>query len=273
MSGNIEAILSIGNLYFLLIMLAAILITYFISILLNNIIFFVENKQPSILWIFYSISGPFLMFILNAAYGIGYYYLTLPSTLKNLLEHSVNILLIINLGWLVINFIPTLLLKIVQALSFKMARIIRIFLTVFWVILIILLFYTQYIALIFGTIVATLFSLIVQKIISAPKPKLREKVVIPKKLVMTHLYISTAETHQTVSEAVNLIKEAINEIDGTGDNPHASLSAFKPGAFDILIKYDIKNVEKIGEIKEKVNLNIIKKLNDRNIKFSGHITF
>jgi len=268
MGDAVNILFSVSNLYFILLMVAAIVINYLISTLINTARLLIERKNSNIISIINSITGPLLMFFLNAAYGIGYDYLSLPLSLEASLKHSPAILLIINGLWLAINIIPELLMKIFKALTPVKIKLIKRGLILAGLILIIILFYAHYVAILASALLAVIFFLIAQKITLIPKPTFAEKATIPKRLITTHLYISTKETHESVKQAIELIKSSICEIENTGENPRASLSGFTPGAFDILIQYYITAPEKIDEVKELVNLNIIKKLNEKNINFS-----
>ncbi len=269
MASTLNILFSINNLYFILLMVAAIVINYLISTLLNTTRLFMEKKKPGLISIIDSISGPLLMFFLNAAYGIGYDYLSLPLSFEIYLRHSPSILLIINGLWLAYNIIPELLIKIFKALTPAKVKFIKRGLVLASLILIIILFHAHYIAILASVFVAIIFFFIAQKIAVIPKPSFAEKVVVPKRLITMHLYISTKETHDSVKQAIDLVKNSISEIQNTGENPRVSLSGFTPGAFDILIQYYIMDPERIDEIKEQVNLNIIKKLKEEKVQFSA----
>ena len=188
------------------------------------------------------------------------------------LRHQ-QIFLFINIGWFLFKLIPTLLLKVFRALHGNVIKFTKILIVLLWAILLIVFYAPQYIALLVGAALALMFAFIADKLITMPKPRIIKPAVIPKKIVITHIYISTKMTHEAVSQAIQLIKEAINEIEGTGEEPQVSLSAFKPGAFDIVVKYTVLKAEIVSTIKEKVNINIIKKLNENNIELSGSVSF
>ena len=269
MGKAVETIFSIGNLYFLLIIAASIFLAYLTSVILNSVSIIIEERKPWLTLLVDMLAAPFLMFVMNVGYGIGFGFLRLPSSIKPSWESSTTIVLIINLGLLVVNAVPVLLLRLVNTLSSKAARSIKAALALVIGLLIIALFAAHYAALTVSAVFAFIFFLITSWLLSVPKPKIAEQPVIPKRLVIAHVYISTAEPHEKIAEAIDVIHEAIAEIPGVGEKPHASLSGFIPNAVDVLIKYFVLDAMRIEETKEKVNLNILKKLNERKIKLSA----
>lgn len=263
----IATIFVVNNLYFLLIMFATILFAYLIAVILNTFEIVVEESKPILRWIIVFLSLPFLMFIFNVGYGIGYPFLSLPPAWKNALNHSVSIVLIINGMLLIFNVIS--LFYVIKKLKFRIIRTVQIIYAVCCIGILFLLFYTNLGALIFSFALTVLFFFGSQRLLSIRKPKIIEKPVIPKRLIITHIYPSITESHEKITEAIKLIKEAISEIPGTGDIAQVSASGFTPGAIDLLIKYYIIDSEKLEEIKSEVNLNIIKKLNEKNIKLAA----
>jgi hypothetical protein len=263
-----EKILAAGNLYFILIIGAAIFINYLIVFLMKAITANIDEKKANKLWIINIVKGPFMILIINAGYGFGYSYLELPLSMRPALGNTTNILWVINLGWLAFNSVHGIVVRLFKAVPVGTIRFINFFVICIWTILIFILFRGQYIALLIAIAWSVVFIFVIQKfIVTVHRPAITKKVVIPKRLIMTHIYLASSETDEAVARALKFIKEAIQEVKGTEDNPRATLSGFTKGGFDILIKYFVIEPENMEQIKERVNLNIIK-LNQGNIKLS-----
>jgi hypothetical protein len=263
-----KSVVSASNLWFVLILLAGIFLTYLVAMAIETLVQYIEDRNPRAVWVLDTATQPFLMFILSVSYGIGFTFLVLPGTWKMSIDASPTIILLINFFWLAFNFLQILITSVARRWSDKLKRAILAVIVVIFAIITIVLFYQSYVAILVSALFALFFVFIIEKIISSRKPKIVEKVVIPKKMVISHIYLSTSEPHDRVSGAIDLIKEAIVEIPGADKDPQVTLSSFLPNAFDLMVKYFILKPEKFEELKNTVNLNIIKKLNEKGIKIS-----
>lgn len=265
----LECVLTIGNLYFVLFMCGAIFISYLFSVIVITILSIKDGKPGIASMIADIFEGPFMFFIFNAAYGLGYFYLTIPEPAHQILEISVNILFVINLAWLFYRGVTIVFVRSFKAVVPQHLKILKIAITVASVVALVVLFRNHPVALLFSVVIALLFMFIIHRVIlTVPAPPLTRKVAVTKKLITTHLYIATSETDESVMRAIGLIREAISEAEGTGEDARASLSGFTTGAFDIVIRYYVTQPQEIDQIKERVNLNIIKKIRDSGIKLS-----
>ncbi len=269
MSKVFENLLSTGSLYFFLIQCAAIFLTYLVSIILSSLSNIIEDKNPRISWIVDAFMPAILMFIMCIGYGIGFDYLSLPAPLKIALEPSRTIILLIALGALLTQFLPALLLRIVKSFTASSARMIQAGIGIIFTIIVILMYINLVKALVLSLFCGIVFYLITVWMLTKPKPKVMQQPVIPKRLVISHVYISTAESHENIEKSIRLIREAIQETVGTGDSPQVSPSGFIPGAVDVIIKYFIMDASMMEQVKTKVNLNILKKLNEHTIKMAS----
>jgi hypothetical protein len=263
-----KTLLSSNNLLFILILLAGVFLTYLAALAIDTLGNLLEEKRPRAIWLLDAATQPFLMFILNFAVGVGYGFVNIPATWRTVADPLPTIILFINLLWFVYNFLQSFIFNVLRRMADRMKKIILFTVILAMVVLVIVLFYQSYVALIASALLALLFVLIIQKVVAMRKPKLVDKVVIPKKMVISHVYISTTETHDKVSGAIELIKQAMAEIPDIGKDPQATLSGFVPGAFDVMVKYFIERPDKFDAKKNDVNLNIIKKLNENGIKIS-----
>ncbi|HEX7319069.1 MAG TPA: hypothetical protein VF399_01780 [bacterium] len=266
---SFEQLFSTGSLYFFLIQCAAIFLAYMVSVITSSLSNIIEDKNPRISWIVDALTPALLMFIMCIGYGIGYDYLSFPSLLKMALEPSRTIILFITLGVLLTQFLPAMLLKTVKSFTASGARMIQAGIGIIYTIIIILMYIDLVKALVLSLFCGIIFYLITVWMLSKPKPRVMQQPVIPKKLVISHVYISTTETHENIEKSVRLIREAITETVGTGDSPQVSPSGFIPGAVDIILKYFVMDASQMEQIKSKVNLNIIKKLSEHTIKMAS----
>jgi hypothetical protein len=263
-----KGFVSSDNLIFILILCAGVFVTYLAALAIDALASVLEEKRPRAIWLLDAATHPFLMFILNIAIGVGLGFAYLPPNWRAVVDPLPTIILFINLLWFGYNFLQFFVINVLRRLADRMKKAILIMAILIMVLLLIVLFYQSYTALITSALLSLLFALIIQKIVAMRKPKLVDKVVIPKKMVISHVYISTAETHDKVSSAIELIKQAMVEVPDIGKDPQAMLSGFVPGAFDVMVKYFIERPENFDAKKNDVNLNIIKKLNENGIKIS-----
>jgi hypothetical protein len=263
-----KGLVSADNLFFILILCAGVFLAYLATLGIDALATLLEDKKPRAIWVLDAATQPFLMFILNVAVGIGLGFARLPPSWRAVTEPLPTIILFINLLWFIYNFLQTFVLNVLRRMADRWKKTILTAAILAMVILVIVVFYQTYAALITSALLSLLFVLIIQKIVAMRKPKLVGKVVIPKKMVISHVYISTSETHDKVSGAIDLIKRAIGEIPDIGKDPQVSLSGFVPGAFDVMVKYFIEQPENFDGKKNDVNINIIKKLNENGIKIS-----
>uniref|UniRef100_A0A7C4XG24 Mechanosensitive ion channel MscS C-terminal domain-containing protein n=1 Tax=candidate division WOR-3 bacterium TaxID=2052148 RepID=A0A7C4XG24_UNCW3 len=255
----------INNLYFLLIIIGAILFVYILAIFLNNLRRTAGENNQNIGSIVEILSFPFLVFILSSCYGIGFLFLKLPSSWKDALSATPAIVLIIS-GMAFIFNIISFILKVGPNLKIK--RIIQTTFCGFCIGILIYCFYKNLAGLIFSLALSAVFFFVVYKFLKFRKIAETEKPVITGQLVITHIYPSSAVFQERIKEAMEIIKEAISETPGTGEVLQILASDFTPRGIDLQIKYYITDRQNFDEVKSKVNLNIIKKLNERNIKLT-----
>jgi hypothetical protein len=263
-----KGLVTANNLIFILVLCAGVFLTYLAALAIDALGSVLEEKRPRAIWLLDAATHPFLMFILNIAIGVGLGFAYLPAAWRQVVDPLPTIILFINLLWFGYNLLQSFVINILRNIADRIKKAILIVAILAMVLLLIVLFYQSYAALITSALLSLLFALIIQKIVAMRKPKLVGKVVIPKKMVISHIYISTGETHDKVSSAIDLIKQAMAEVPDIGKDPQASLSGFVPGAFDVLVKYFIEKPENFDAKKNDVNLNIVKKLNENGIKIS-----
>jgi hypothetical protein len=263
-----KGLLSSNNLVFILILCAGVFMTYLAAMAIDALGSMLENRRPRAIWLMDAATQPFLMFIMNVAIAVGLGFAVLPLSWRPVVEPLPAIMLFINLLWFGYNLWQSFVLNVLRRMADRAKKTILIATILAMILLLIVIFYQAYIALVTSALISLFLVLVIQKIVTLRKPKLVEKVVIPKKMVISHVYISTSETHDKVSGAIALIRQAIAEIPDIGKDPQATLSGFVPGAFDVVVKYFIERPENFDGKKNDVNLNIIKKLNENGIKIS-----
>jgi small-conductance mechanosensitive channel len=267
----LQSYFNTDNLIFLGILIAGVAIIYVCTIALKSMRMILVEKKRDLVWLLDGCFGPLMFFILATAYGCAYSFLRLPMLSLDALERTLGILLFIDAGWAILNVGKGTLIALFKVVSQSVMRIYTIVCLIVISAVIIALYYQFYSALILGAIIAILFVLLVNEITRiAPEIRPRQEETLPRRLIMTHIYIATSETDEAVKRALQAIKEAIEATDGTEKSPYASLAGFTHGAFDILIRYYISVPEKLDEVKQEVNLAIIRKLRDINIKLSEH---
>ncbi len=263
-----KAVVSSNNLLFLLILLAGIFMTYMAALAIDIFSRYLEDKKYRAGWIFDIALQPFLMFILNLSYGIAFTFLALPLAWKNAIDNSPAIVLFINLMWLIYNVFQSLIFNWAARLPNRIKRLLQFFIVLILASVLVILFYQSITAVMTSAGITLLFVLIIDRIVIMRKPKVVEKPFIPKKMVISHIFISGIETHDRIAGAIELIKAAIIEVPNTGKDPAVTLSGFVPGAFDLMIKYFIDKADMYDQVRNEVNLNIIRHLNERGIKIN-----
>ncbi len=263
-----RAVVSSNNLLFLLILLAGIFMTYMAALAIDIFSRYLEDKKYRAGWIFDIALQPFLMFILNISYGIAFTFLALPPAWKNAIDNSPAIVLFINLMWLIYNVFQSLIFNWAARLPNRIKRLLQFFIVLILASVLVILFYQSITAVMTSAGITLLFVLIIDRIVIMRKPKVVEKPFIPKKMVISHIFISGVETHDRIAGAIELIKAAIVEVPNTGKDPAVTLSGFVPGAFDLMIKYFIDKADMYDQVRNEVNLNIIRHLNERGIKIN-----
>jgi hypothetical protein len=266
---SFDQLFSTGSLYFFLIQCAAIFLAYMVSVITGSLSNIVEDKNPRVSWIVDALTPALLMFIMCIGYGIGFDYLPLPALLTTALEPSRTIILFITLGILFTQFLPAMFLRMMRNFTASSARMIQAGIGIICTFIVILMYVSQVKALVLSLICGIVFYLITVWMLSKPKPKVMQQPVIPKRMVISHIYISTSESHENIEKSIRLIRDAITETVGTGDSPQVSPSGFIPGAVDVIIKYFIMDASMMEQVKSKVNLNILKKLSDHSIKMAS----
>lgn len=261
-----QAVVSTNNLFFLLIMLAGVFLSYLAALAIDILSRFLEAKKYRTGWIFDIALLPFLMFILNISYGIAYSFLALPPGWKYAIENSPAIVLFINLMWLIHNVFQSLIFNWASRLPHRIKRLLQFFIVFVLAAFLVIIFYQTFTAVMISAGISLLFYLIIDRIAAMQKPKVVEQPFIPRKMVISHIFISGVETHDRISDAIELIKAAIIEVPDTGKDPQVMLSGFVPGAFDLMIKYFIDKADNFDSVRNEVNLNIIRHLNNYGIK-------
>jgi hypothetical protein len=269
MNGWLNYYFNTSNLIFIGILFAGFVIMYLCTIALKALRALVADSRKGLLWLFDGFFGPLMMFIAVTAYSIAYSFLKLPFLSSSMIERTPGILLFINGGWLLLSGGKHSLIRIFRVLNQKFLTVYMIGCVLATGAVIALLYYQYYPALLLSAVVTVVFILLVIEITRiAPEIRPGAEGATPRRLIMTHIYLATSETDEAVKRAVHAIKEAIESIDGTEKGPYASLAGFTHGAFDILVRYYVTVPEKVDQIKQEVNLSIIKKLRDINIKLS-----
>lgn len=263
-----KAVVSSNNLLFLLILLAGIFLTYMAALAIDIFSRYLEDKKYRAGWIFDIALQPFLMFILNISYGIAFTFLALPPAWKNAIDNTPAIVLFINLMWLIYCVFQSLIFNWAARLPNRIKRLLQFFIVLVLAAVVVIIFYQSITAVMTSAGISLLFLLIIDRIVIMRKPKVVEKPFIPKKMVVSHIFISGVETHDRIAGAIELIKAAIVEVPNTGKDPVVTLSGFVPGAFDLMIKYFIEKAERFDQVRNEVNLNIIRHLNERGIKIN-----
>lgn len=257
------------NLIFVGILSAGVAVMYLCTIAFKALRMILAEKKRNILWLFDGCFGPCMFFVLTTAYSGAYSFLRIPALSTAAIEQTFGILLYVNAGWLILSLGKRVLIVLFKVVSQNTMRIYTIAWLVGIGVGIIVLYYRFYAALIFSAIVAIVFIVLVNEITRiAPEIRLGQEETSPRRLIMTHIYIATSETDEAVKRALQAIKQAIETVDGTEKGPYASLAGFTRGAFDILVRYYISVPEKLDEIKQEVNLAIIRTLKDINVKLS-----
>jgi small-conductance mechanosensitive channel len=264
-----DAYVTTDNLIFLGILLAGFVAMYFCAIALKALRALVIENNKDLLWLFDGFFAPLMLFIVITAYSIAYSFLKLPFISPDMIERTPGILLLVNAGWVFVRGGKHMLMRIFKVLNQKVLRYYMAGCVVITGVVIALMHYRHYPALVASAIMAVIFILLVIEVTRiAPEIRSGAEDAAPRRLIMTHIYLATSETDEAVKRAIQAIKEAIEATDGTEKGPYASLAGFTHGAFDILIRYYISMPDKLDQVKQEVNLNIIKKLRDINIKLS-----
>ncbi len=260
-----ETIFSPGNFIFLGILIVASIATWFLSILLNIVDRYLETRWSPSKRVLDVITQPVLMLVFVTGYALAHPFITLPGLWSEAFGKAAQLLTLITLSWFLVNLIT----NIVARLNVALARFLRYLLTIILLSLSALLFIYHVPAIIVGGFFALIFYLLIQQISSLPPPGFArldtEKKIYPR-IIQSHLFLGTKTTGEKIEQALNLIKEAIGEVDGTGQDKSALFSGFAPSGLDILIKYYIIDYQRIDQIKNDVNLKIIKKLNEAGIE-------
>lgn len=263
-----QTVVSLDNLFFLLIILAGIFLTYLAALAIDIFSRYLEDKKYRAGWIFDIALQPFLMCILNISYGIAFTFLALPPAWKNAIDNTPAIVLFINLMWLIYGVFQSLIFNWAARLPNRIKRLLQFFIVLVLAAVVVIIFYQSITAVMTSAGISLLFLLIIDRIVIMRKPKVVEKPFIPKKMVVSHIFISGVETHDRIAGAIELIKAAIIEVPNTGKDPVVTLSGFVPGAFDLTIKYFIDKIDQFDAVRNEVNLNIIRHLNNHGIKIN-----
>ncbi|MBN2620731.1 hypothetical protein JXB22_06520 [candidate division WOR-3 bacterium] len=269
MGDRLQSYFSTNNMIFIGILIAGLAIMYVCAIAFKALRIVFAEKKKRLLWLFDGCFGPLMFFILVTGYGCAYSFLHLPVLSPDALERAFGILLFINAGWVILNVGKGALIALFRVVSRNVMRIYTIACLIAASAVIIALYSQFYPALIVSAILAILFVLLVNNITRiAPEIRPGQDETSPRRLIMTHIYIATSETDEAVKRALQAIREAIEATEGAEKCPYASLAGFTHGAFDILIRYYISIPERLDEVRQEVNLAIIRKLRDINIKMS-----
>jgi|GEM_PF-2715394 len=261
---------SLTNLIFVGILIAGFAIMYVCAIALKALRAVIAEKKKYLLLLFDGLFGPFMMFVVITAYSCAYTFLRLPFVSADMLGRTPGILLLINAGWLLMSGGEKAFITILKVINQKILTIYSIICIVATAMIIVILYYEVYPALILSLILAAIFIMLVNEITRiAPELHTGSEQLSSRRLIITHIYIATSETDEAVKRAIQAIKQAIEATEGTEKQPYASLTGFTHGAFDILVRYFITTPEELDQIKQQVNLAIIRKLGDINVKLSA----
>lgn len=207
------------------------------------------------------------MLVFVTGYSLAYNFLTLPFW-YDLLSRSALFLTYLTFSWFLVNLITVLFSLFVV----KGIKLIRTLLIVIFLFVSSVLFLSTPLVLAIGAVLAVLFYFLIHRIASLPTPGFVQLVDEHKtypRLIQIHLFLSPKMTGEKIERTLNLIKEAIADIKGTGEERTAIFCGFAPSGLDILIKYYIVDHARLDQIKNDVNLTIVKKLNEAGIELGS----
>ncbi len=263
-----EMVFSLGNFMFLGFLVLGFAGAWLLSILFAVVERYLETRWPPSKKILDVVTQPILMLILVTAYAIGSAFLTLPGAWLDSFSGAGQYLTYLTFSWFAVNLVAVLLAR----LTVKGARFLRLALFVVLIVLFSLLFLANWPALIAGVILAALFYILVYRISSLPSPGFVQLAGEHKpypRLIQVHLYLGLKTTGDNIEQAIALIKEAITTVNGTGAEKSAIFSGFAPTGLDIMIKYYIVDLAHLDQVKNDVNLTIVKKLNAAGIELGA----
>ena len=261
-------IFSLGNFIFLGFLVLGFMVAWLLSILFAVVERYLETRWPPSKKILDVVTQPILMLVLVTGYAIGNAFLTLPGSWLEWFSGAAQYLTYLTFSWFLVNLLSVLLAR----LTVKGARFLRFVLIVVFVVLFSLLFLGNWPALVAGVILAVLFYILVYRISSLPSPgfvQLAGEHKAYPRLIQIHLYLGLKTTGDKIEQAISLIKDAVATVNGTGDEKSAIFSGFAPTGLDIMIKYYIVDLAQLDQVKNDVNLTIVKKLNAAGIELGA----
>lgn len=266
---GLEYYLSTDNLIFIGIMIAGFAVMYVCTVGLKALRIVVSEKRQNLLLLFDALFGPVMFFVMITAYSCAYTFLRVPFLSPHMLERTPGILLLVNAGWLLLSVGKKLLITIFKVLNQRLLAVYTVACLVVVGAIILLIYHQYYPAMILSAILTVLFILLVNEITQiAPELQTHQDQLSSRRLIISHIYIATSETDDAVKRAIHAIKEAIDATEGTEKGSYAALTGFTHGAFDLLVRYYIESPENLDQIKQEVNLAIIRKLRDIDVKLS-----
>jgi len=172
---------------------------YLLAMLLNTLQQVIEAKQRSLLWIFEGLEKPLLMLLLNTAYILGSSSMKIPFISSVQIDHTLDILLLMNIAWFSITLGTSILVTIFKALPRQIIKYFAGALVIIWIIVITALHLPYYPALIMGALFGGLFMFLAARASDmAPRQRIASQEVISKRLIITHIYISTSEIFSSI---------------------------------------------------------------------------
>jgi hypothetical protein len=267
MQGFFNAISTTSNLYFLASLLGAIVICYVLSLIFRSLQRPENALNPLFSRVINMFADPLFMLILTTGYGIGYNFLVLPTNLAKHFVYSLGILLTYNIAWFIHNAVRLSIMYLVAQKRPDIAGFIMKIVKGVLLIVVITIDFHHLIALIYATIITFIFWLIIRCIFK-PTPRLiiEDAEKTHPQVIVSHIYLSSHETHNTVKRAIAVISDTLSDVKGIIGSQNVLLNSFKQDAFDILVSYKIENVEKAAEVRQYANLAILKALNEENIE-------
>ncbi|MEO0226084.1 MAG: hypothetical protein ABIL05_03930 [candidate division WOR-3 bacterium] len=263
-----ETVFSGGNFIFLGLMVVSFIVTWIISLLFVIVERYLEDRWPPSKKILSIITQPILMLILVTGYALAQTFLVLPIRLYEPFGQASQFLTYLTFSWFLINLLTVL----ISSLTPKGARFIHYLLIIIFLFLVSLIFINRWLVLLIGGILAVIFYLLVYKISSLPAPSFvqlaDEKKVYPR-LIQMHIYLNLKTTGEKIEQALGLIKEAIGEVSGTGEEKNVIFNGFASDGLDIMVKYYIVDIPHLDQIKNDVNLRIVKKLNEAGVQLGS----
>lgn len=258
-------VFSMGTFVCLGFLVLGFVLAWVLSILLVVVERYLETRWPPSKKILDVVFQPILMLVMVTGYALGHTFLTLPGSWFAWFAGAATYLTYLTFSWFLVN----LGAAAVGRWTIKGARIVRLGLIIVLVVLSSLLFLNNWPVLLVGGIIALIFLALIYQIISFPSPgfvQLASEHKAYPRLIQVHLYLSLKTPGAKIEQALGLIKEAVTECGGTGEEKSAIFNGFAPDGLDIWIKYYIVDLAHLDQTKNSVNLTIVKKLNEAGIE-------